>query len=118
MKFEDLDVWKRVSRLSVDIYKNQAGLNDYGFRDQLTRASLSTPSNIVEGFERESVKEFLKFLSYIKGSCAEVRTQIYIGIEIGYIGKKIGKDWIQETIEISSMLAGLIKTKRKQIREP
>ena len=112
MKFEDLDVWRRAARMSAELYKFARNLNDWGFRDQLGRSGLSIPSNIAEGFERESNKECLNFLSYAKGSCGELRTQIYIGIEAGYIPKEQGHKWIQETQEISLMLAGLIKTRR------
>jgi four helix bundle protein len=112
MRFEDLDVWKRAARLSADIYRHLKELKDYGFRDQITRSGLSIPSNIAEGFERESQKECITFLSYSKGSCGELRCQIYIGMEIGYIDKDIGKSWVREATEISSMISGLIKTKR------
>ena len=112
MRFEDLDVWKRAARLSADIYVQLKELKDYGFKEQITRSGLSVPSNIAEGFERESQKECLVFLSYSKGSCGELRCQIYIGMEIGYIPKDTGKKWAGEATEISSMLSGLIKTKR------
>lgn len=112
MRFEDLEVWKRAARLSADIYKALRELKDFGFKDQITRSSLSIPSNIAEGFERESQKECLTFLSYAKGSCGELRTQIYIGTDIGYIDREVGKLWIQEANEIASMLSGLMKTKR------
>jgi len=79
MKFEDLEVWKRAARLSAEIYKELKGLKDFGFRDQITRLGLSIPSNIAEGMERESLKECTNFLSYAKGSCGELRTQIFIG---------------------------------------
>ena len=78
---------------------------------------LSVPSNIAEGFERESQKENLNFLSYAKGSCGELRCQIYIGMEIEYIPKDVGKRWIEEAIEVSSMISGLIKTKRGFIKD-
>ena len=117
MRFEDLEVWKRSARLSADIYRAMQSVKDYGFRDQLTRAGLSVPSNIAEGFERESIREFVNFLSYAKGSCGELRTQIYIGMEISYIDRENGKTWIQESVEISAMLAGLIKTKRAHIAD-
>lgn len=113
MKFEDLEVWKQAARLSADIYKGLKDLRDYSFKDQITRSGLSIPSNIAEGFERESNKECILFLSYARGSCGELRTQIYIGMEIGYIKNYIGQEWIQETRDISSMLTGLMKTKRK-----
>jgi four helix bundle protein len=112
MRFEDLEVWKRAARLSSDLYKQLMDLKDYGFRDQITRSGLSIPSNTAEGFERESQKDCIKFLTYAKGSCGELRCQIYIGMDIDYIPKDIGKKWIQETVELSSMLSGLIKTKR------
>jgi len=118
MKFEDLDVWKRAARLSANIYKELKELKDFGFKDQITRAGLSIPSNLAEGFERESPKECITFLSYARGSCGELRTQMYIGMEIGYISNNVGSAWIQETRDISSMLTGLMKTKRKFLQKP
>lgn len=112
MRFEDLDVWKRAMNLSVDIYRSLADLRDYGFKDQITRSGLSVPSNIAEGFERNSQKECVSFLSYAKGSCGELRTQTIIGMEIGYIDRTLGKRWLSEAESISQMLGGLIRTKR------
>ena len=104
-----MEVWRRSSRLSVSIYRELANLTDFGFKDQITRSGLSIPSNIAEGLGRESDKDKRNFLNYAKGSCAELRTQIYIGMEIGYISKKTGTNWIQETQKISSMLSSLMK---------
>ena len=112
--FEDLEVWKRSARLSADIYKTLANLKDFGFKDQITRSGLSIPSNISEGAERESIKEFINFLSYAKGSAGELKTQAYIGMDIGYIDSKQGKEWLNETEEISKMLYGLIKSIKSQ----
>jgi len=117
MRFEDLEVWKRSARLSADIYRELKDLKDFGFRDQITRSGLSIPSNIAEGFERKSKKEFLVFLKYALGSCGELRTQTYIGMEIGYISKIAGKNWIQETKEISAMITSLVKTNRQYLKE-
>ena len=108
-----MDVWKKSTRLSVSIYKELSVLKDYGFKDQITRSGLSIPSNIAEGFGRSSDKEKHNFLNYAKGSCAELRTQTYIGIEIGYIPKNIGNAWLSDTIEISAMLTGLMKYLKK-----
>jgi len=110
MAFEDLDVWKRSAGLSADIYKILSNLKDYGFKDQITRSGLSIPSNIAEGIERRTDKEKVNFLSYAKGSCGELRTQIYIGMKIGYLQKEKGSEWITETKEISAMLTGLMNT--------
>lgn len=109
MKFEDMDVWKQACRLSVSVYKEMAGLKDFGFRDQITRSGLSVPSNIAEGFGRSSDKEKRNILNYARGSCAELRTQAYIGLEIGYISRDSGKMWIAESREISAMISGLMR---------
>jgi len=112
MQFEDLEVWKYSTHMSAEIYKTLGTLRDFGFRDQITRSGLSIPSNIAEGFERDSIRECLKFLSYARGSCGELRTQILIGKDIGYIPEEVGTKWIQETRQISSMLTSLMKTRK------
>ncbi|SFD75151.1 four helix bundle protein [Pseudoalteromonas denitrificans] len=88
MKFEDLDVWKRSARLSSEIYKQFASCKDFGFKDQITRSSLSVPSNIAEGYERYSNKDTIRFLYYSKGSSAELRTQLYIAMENMFYSKR------------------------------
>jgi len=109
MKFEDLDVWKRSARLSATLYQQLADLKDWGFRDQITRCGLSVPSNIAEGYERDSPKETARFLTIAKGSAGELVTQTYIGIEANYIDKEVGMQWIDETKQIARMLGALIK---------
>lgn len=116
--FEQLAVWRRAARLSSDIYKGLKDLRDWGFRDQTTRAGLSIPSNIAEGYERETNKDMLKFLHYAKGSAGELRTQIYIGIVIGYIDKTTGRHWLSEAKQISKILAALIKARKSFTPEP
>ncbi|MFC3285761.1 four helix bundle protein [Litchfieldella rifensis] len=110
MNFERLLVWKRSARLSADLYQTLRELRDFGFRDQITRSGLSVPSNIAEGMSRATRKDKRHFLVVARGSCAELRTQIYIGMEIGYVAQDKGREWLQETREVSSMLAGLITT--------
>ncbi len=107
MRFEDLEVWRRAARLCAEIYKSLADLRDFGFRDQITRSALSVPGNIAEGMERRSVKDKQRFLDIALGSCAELRTQLYVGIDIGYIGADTGKVRINETRELSAMPVGL-----------
>ena len=113
MKFEDLEVWKRAARLATEIYKATAVLKDWGFRDQITRAALSISSNIAEGFERESMLDCVRFLGFAKGSCGEVRSQLYIGKEIGYLEAEFADVSIQECRELSRMLAALIAKRRQ-----
>ena len=117
MNFEDLEVWKRSKQLSVHIYRHFRDSKDYVFKGQITSAGLSMPCNIAEGFERGSQRECISFLNYARGSCAELRTQISIGIEIGYIPRETGEAWAKEAKEISSMLSGLIKTKKRFIQQ-
>ncbi len=114
MSFENLDCWRRSSRLCVEVYNSMKTNKDYGFKDQITRSALSVPSNLSEGMERQSLKERKQFFNIARGSAAELRTQIYIGIEIGYIEKQTGLTWIQSVKDISAMLQGLIKSIEKQ----
>jgi len=113
MRFEDMEVWRRGARLSADLYVAMRDCRDFGFRDQITRSGLSVASNIAEGCERNSDKEFARFLKIAKGSCGELRTQIYIGMEAGYVDAESGKRWIAECREISRMLHGFIETLTK-----
>ncbi len=79
-----------------------------GFKDQITRAALSVPSNIAEGMERRTAKEKVRYLCIAKTSCGELCTQIIIGGEVGYLPKPLSNEWITETRELSRMLSGLI----------
>jgi len=110
VKCERLDVWKRSCRLSVNIYKLSKDLRDFGFKDQITRSGLSIASNIAEGMEKDSNREKMRFIEIAKGSTAELITQIYIGIEIGYIEKVMGLKLVNESNEILKMLTGLKKS--------
>jgi len=109
VSFENLDVWKRSARLSATLYQQTRQIKDFGFRDQITRSGLSIPSNIAEGFERDSSAEIARFLRIAKGSAGELITQIYIGIEAGYIDNEVGRGWISEAKELSAMMAALIR---------
>ena len=111
--FESLDVWKKAAALGAEICLEFRESKDFGFKDQITRAGMSISSNIAEGFERSSYKQFGYFLKIAKGSAGEVRSQIYIGIKTGAIEKEKGLKWVNECKEVSSMLHSLIEpTKR------
>ncbi len=115
MKCKTLEVWKKSARLSANIYKYFAESNDFGVKDQITRAGLSVPSNIAEGMEKSSIKENVRFIEIARASLAELMTQIYIGIDIKYIDSQMGKSWIEEAEELLKMLIGLQRTiKAKQ----
>lgn len=106
--FEDLDVWKKSYRLVVELYKELQNCKDCGLKDQMTRAAVSIPSNIAEGAERRTKKEFINFLSISKGSAAELRTQIYIASKIGILSPAVSKHFTDELKLISAMLHKLI----------
>ena len=104
---EDIDAWKRGCRLAVDVISltSTSTLDkEWGLKDQLRRSAISIPSNIAEGFERESIAEFKRFLLIAKGSCGELRTQIYIGLAASLIVKEPANKVLKECKEISSML--------------
>ena len=114
MKCETLEVWKISLRLSGYVYKCLSDCKDFGFRDQITRSGLSIPSNIAEGMERKSTKERVNFLNIARGSAAALITQAYIGIDIQYIDKENGKEWIQTGEQILGMLRKLQETLKAQ----
>ncbi len=107
--FEELEVWKRSSLLAVSILNLIDPVKLYALRDQMARCCISVPSNIAEGAERESDREFRRFLSIAKGSAGELRTQLYIGLQAGVFSAAAATPLIQETKEIASMIEGLRK---------
>ena len=112
--FEKLEVWKRSCRLCADLFRAVNDCRNFAFRDQITRSALSVPSNIAEGYERASLNEYLRFLKIAKGSCGELRTQLYIGKETGLLENLQAQSYTQEASELSKMIHGLIQSLRKQ----
>ncbi|TGE79849.1 diversity-generating retroelement protein bAvd family protein [Pseudoalteromonas sp. KS88] len=110
MKYENLEVWKRSFKLSLLIYKTFETLRDYGLRDQMRRCAVSVPSNIAEGMERDFEKEKARFLGIAKGSIGELKTQIMISLELGYISYQQSEFILGECEIIGKMLGKLIKT--------
>lgn len=108
--FEKLEVWQKSCNLSVRLFKLFENCKYFGLKDQVLRASVSIPSNIAEGSERESKKDFIRFLCYSKGSAAELNTQIYIAYKIGIIPESDQVEIVKEIRSISKMLQGLINS--------
>lgn len=116
-KFEDLVAWQRARELTKDIYSitNQGEFSkDFGLRDQIRKASVSIMSNIAEGFERGGRSEFHHFLVIAKGSCAELRSQLYVALDVGYINKAVFKDLYSLSMETSRIIGGLRAAVYKQ----
>ncbi|MGJ8632934.1 MAG: four helix bundle protein [Luteolibacter sp.] len=111
--FENLEVWKRGCRLAVNVCVTSSKSREFALKDQITRSAISIPSNIAEGAERSSDADFSRFLSYSKGSCGELRTQLLIHQAVcrelatePFTGTA---EMIQETREISKMLGAFIE---------
>jgi four helix bundle protein len=113
--FEDLEVWQRGCRLAVSVFKTFATCRNFTMQDQVQRAALSIPSNVAEGYERNSNKEFIRFLNIAKGSCGELRTQLYISRKLDFLKKVDFEHLIRESKEISAMLHGLSRAVSKHV---
>ena len=108
--FEDLEVWRLARKLTGKIYSlSRAGAfaKDFGFRDQICRAAVSIVSNIAEGFERRTNTQFVQFLAIANGSAGEVRAQLYIALDLGYITQGQFEDAIADAVGIGKMLTSL-----------
>lgn len=108
-KFEDIVSWQKSRELTVTIYSTFSETKDYNFKNQIERASVSIMNNIAEGYERKSNQEFKYFLFVAKGSCAEVRSMLYLALDLKYISENTFINLIDKTLEISKLLSGLIK---------
>jgi len=109
-RFEDLVVWKKSKDLSLAVYRiTGAGAfaRDFGLRDQIRRAAVSVMSNIAEGFERYSRAELRQFLSIARGSTAEVRSQLTLARELGYLQEAEHASLHDQCVELSRMLSAL-----------
>jgi len=107
--FENILTWQKAKILTVKIYTLLSSNKDYGFKDQIQRASVSIMNNIAEGYERKGNKQLIQYLYIAKGSCAEVRSLLILGLELGYITKQQYNECIAISLEVSKMLSGFIK---------
>ena len=107
--FEDIIAWQKAKELTVAIYSQFGDCGDYGFKDQICRATVSIMNNIAEGYERRSNKEFKQYLFIAKGSCGEVRSMLYLASELNYISTSQYKQLHDSSTEIARMLSGFIK---------
>ena len=120
--FEDLEIWKSARDVTNKIYSltnNSAFSKDFGLRDQIRRASVSIMSNIAEGYERGGNQELMQFLSIAKGSCGEVRCQLYVAVDQRYIDKQEGEQLIDYCKKISIMINNFMEyLKRSHFKGP
>jgi four helix bundle protein len=117
--FEDLLVWQKGMEIVKQIYlisREGELCRDFALRDQLRRAAISIPTNIAEGFERASRKEYVNFLNYAKGSTGEVRSLLNVAAELGYLELSQYEVLRQAVLELSRFLANQIKSLRASDR--
>jgi four helix bundle protein len=111
-QFEDILAWQKARELVARLYQvSMAGdfSRDFAMKDQMRRASLSIPSNIAEGFERGGRKEFILFLGHAKGSCGELRSQLYHALDQAYLDEPTWRELHDACLEISRLLDGLMQ---------
>ena len=128
MQFEDLRVWKITRELAKSIYgvtRASVMSRDYALKDQMRRSAISSMSNIAEGYERDGNRELRQFLSIAKGSIGELRSQLYIALDAGYLVKSEADSLLERSRTISRMLSSLIESitrsgykGRKLLRQP
>jgi four helix bundle protein len=111
-RFEDIEGWKKGRELRKAIYgRSKRGdfAKDFSLKDQIRRAAQSVTSNIAEGFERGGNREFIQFLSDAKGSCGEVRDQLYIALDENYVSQAEFNQLCNIAIETSRLISGFMK---------
>jgi four helix bundle protein len=116
-RFEDLLAWQKARQLTQVVYHaTQQGnfSKDFGLAGQIQRASVSIMSNIAEGYERGNPGDFHRFLSVAKASCAEVRSQLYVALDIGHISQSQFNELMTQAEEVGRIIGGL----RMSIKHP
>ena len=111
--FEEIISWQKARELNKEIYyltnNNNSFSKDFGLRDQIRKSSISISSNIAEGFERETTKEFIRFLYIAKASAGEFRSQLYLAFDLKYIINEEFEKLKLKVNEVSKLISGLIK---------
>lgn len=116
-RFEGLIAWQKARELTKRIYevtRQENFARDYGLKDQIQRAAVSIISNIAEGFERGGRAEFHQFLSIAKASCADVRSQLYVALDSGYLSQSAFDQLQASAEEVGKIVGGLRSSVQKQ----
>ena len=121
-RFEDFIAWQKAPKLTADIYRvtsEGSFARDFGLKDQIRRAAVSSMSNLAEGFERGRPAEFHQFLSIAKASCAELRAQLYVALDVGYISLSTFDRLMAQATEVGQIIGGLrlsVERRRDSLR--
>ncbi len=114
--FEEIKAWQKSRELVREIYKTcQVGniKRDFGLRDQICRAAVSSMSNIAEGFARKSDRDFAHFLDFAKASTAEVQSLLYVALDVGYVARDEFDRVYKLAAEAASLISGLTSYLRR-----
>ena len=117
-RFEELIAWQKARVLTREVYQaTEQGVfaRDFGLKDQIRRASVSIMSNLAEGYERGSKQEFHRFVTISKASCAEVRTQLYIALDVGHLQESQFQKLMNMADEVSRIIGGLRASIERQL---
>jgi len=117
-RFTDLLAWQKARALTKSIYETtREGMfaSDFGLKNQIQRAFVSIMSNIAEGFERNRPTEFHQFLSIAKGSCAEVRSHLFVAFDVGYIDEEMLNKLMMDADEVARLVSGLRASIQRRI---
>jgi four helix bundle protein len=117
-RFNDLLAWQKARALTKSIYdttRDGMFASDFGLKNQIQRASVSIMSNIAEGFERNRPTEFHQFLSIAKGSCAEVRSQLFVALDVGYIDEQKFNALMADADDVARLVSGLRASVQRRI---
>jgi len=115
-KFEDLHVWQEGIHLAGEIFKELRDCTEFELRDQIQKSAVSIPSQIAEGFERPSNKEFVRFLNISISSAGGLRSQLYLCKDLNLIKEEKCDEFIEQTRKISAMLYNLIKSRMENFQ--
>jgi four helix bundle protein len=118
-RFEDLIAWQKARELTRAIYeitRQGAFAKDFGLSGQIQRASVSVMSNIAEGFERGSNGDFHRFLCIAKASCAELRSQLYVALDAGYLNQSEFERLSAQAQEVNRIVGGLRASIERQLK--
>ncbi|MEM6314619.1 MAG: four helix bundle protein [Planctomycetota bacterium] len=117
-RFEDSEAWKKARVWTRQIYLvSDTGTfgKDFGLKDQIRRAAVSVMSNLAEGYERESDRDTMRFVSIAKGSAAEVRCQLYIALDVGHLDRNTFVGLLEQGEEIARIIGGIRKSIQKRL---
>jgi len=112
-RFEDLSVWKDAMSLAELVFVAFAECKQYSLKKQIERASMSISTNIAEGFEQGTSKNFVRYLYIAKGSCGEVRSLLRLALRLSLISEERAEELINKCIYLSVSIYKLISSKYK-----